>query len=159
MSFDRNVADLQTNVKREKPVAEDRVMAHFNLNTGHVTLCFGSGDNYGRVAMHTAGPVGLSGVEYRVQDSVIGEVQETGTRDVGAYVVGTMDPSVIGEGTEAVRYNPFECSHFFLRGAETPEESVVAASESLTIWSRPGENGPTGRMLASGVETRALATC
>lgn len=140
----RGVSDqLSTQVKRRKPDGGDRVGAHFNLNSGHVTVRSLGSENYGLVLVHTPGPVVLKDVEFIVREGAFENIQESGQREVCAYARGRWAEKDIQSGA-LVRYNPFERKEFF----RPSTQEAVHEAQRLRIWSVNTPDGHKGRMIA-----------
>lgn len=134
-------------VKRTLPEVGDPVHVNFNLNRDVLSVKAGSGKHRGKVLFYTEAPVHLTGVDFRVQDSIYQQIQEEGARDVCAYVKGTLASSFEPDGLE-IRYNPMRQKHFHL-----DDSTPVDTADRLRLLVR--EDG-TPRMVASGIETLDL---
>ena len=160
---------------RERPKSGERVSARMNLNSKAIIVKRRNSEHgtYGKTLMQTPGPVILTDVEFRVQESAHKSVVEQKSRDVCAYAVGeyVIDRNsgafrrritdVAGREGVPVAYNPFRCKYFHIPASEREAGDThlpVERASKLVLWSEKTPRGIAGRMKALGlsVHTNAL---
>lgn len=128
-----------------RPLEEgERVSVHMNLNNGLLTVKSREGDMYDRVIQHRSDPLLLSGVEFRVQDSVLQKIREHEQRAVCAYAVGRVTFETVDQVGDPIRFNPFEHDTFFFADGEEPIEEA----DYLRTWIEETDEGRRPHMQA-----------